>query len=340
MTTLKVVSSIECTRGCTYCYNVRFGQVGAPEFHPGPAQLRSLDRLLAGQPPDEVEIIGGEPLASEALPATLDVLDRCARSRPRPRLVMSSAVTALTPWTAVVGYLDHAYLSLDPSPSPTNRKPVTAALAGVTHFLTAHHVTLTVTAVLDGTESAADLDAFLAALAAAGVRDAGFAIETGAVHPPAVLGRMAGAIVHLFGRRLEAGPIRPAGDLLDAVEQYFSGAVRPDYCICAESGALLEPSGRLTSGTCVDYRPGVRAEHASEPAEFAALKARRREVLASTTPCRGCPAWSVCGGGCTWEAQRQSGDFLTHDREHCAVLLAALRRLEAGLPPQQRRLSG
>jgi radical SAM protein with 4Fe4S-binding SPASM domain len=86
---------------------------------------------------------------------------------------------------------------------------------------------------------------------------------------------------------------------------------------------VVKPYGMLTGDTAMvnsaffDLQPteqGVRKDWEREAPGWRRKLALRERRLRDQAPCRTCPRWATCRGGCPAAALHQSGSFWTHDR--------------------------
>jgi radical SAM protein with 4Fe4S-binding SPASM domain len=94
---------------------------------------------------------------------------------------------------------------------------------------------------------------------------------------------------------------------------------------------VVKPMGVLTGDTAMandahfdlgHVREGVGGLWAEKGAYWRQRLAEREALLRADGPCRACPRWHVCRGGCPAAARHQWGDELRHDRT-CDAFRAA-----------------
>jgi radical SAM protein with 4Fe4S-binding SPASM domain len=309
---VKVVPSYECAKACFYCYNTLLGQSSMPAH--GAITDILLSILDSATSPLSVEIIGGEPLEPPALKFTLQTLER-ARAHDRcDQIFLSTALASPRLLSQVAPLVDLIYLSIDMARDERNKKSVSLVrLQRVLRAIRDGGSDVALSVVIFGTETDAEIVAFVDLLIEAGVSSVGMAHQSATRLSQAEVSRVV-AIYHLlFKLRLtRAAEITISGTMLDSIELSLLGGSRTGACECARYSVVIEPDARVVPGVCTD--------HALAPISPTVLLEGRPEQLQAGA-CGSCPLWDVCKGGCATEALRFSGDAAKRAPIHCAVML-------------------
>jgi radical SAM protein with 4Fe4S-binding SPASM domain len=288
----------------------------------------ALERLLEqAEGTVSVEIIGGEPLERPARELTLRLLSDLARDPRCSATTLCTAITSGDALAAAFSLCQHAYVSIDFSRDPTNRKlATTKRIEQLVGLAKATGTSLAINSVMSSDDSETDITRFVEQCISAGVKEFGAAHISSRGLTDAELARIVDQYYHMFKLRLAyRDQIHISNGILDSLEIHLKGGSRSAGCECAQTSVAIEPDGRVVHGVCVDHLRQVPDVEA-----FRALQEERLRAL-SSGPCKDCELWRVCYGGCMTEAIRINGSPLSRATERCRILLGLNERVSIDL---------
>lgn len=312
---LKIIPTLECSKGCYYCYNVRLRQINPLAQN---KLFASVDAFLKStESPIDIDIIGGEPLEAKARQVTLELL-RLVRSYSRTRHVsVSTAVSSPKVLREIAPVVDRLYLSIDVFSGDLNKKRISERrLTEVVSALRASGVILNVSVVINGTESEADVVSFIQSLIAHDVREAGFAYEDFAEIDQERVVNTCKIFYRLFVERiLRRRQIRIGGMVLDRLLDRVRGVKSDHACACGDRCIGIYPDGSISASLCYPHNDRERISTEA----FAHQRTNRLSRL-EVGECAGCQLWNSCKGGCIGAAAVANKEEPGRDMRQCIIL--------------------
>lgn len=316
LTQIQVVVTHSCRRICGYCYNKKLFQSTVPEHTKVIESLVHALNLVAS--PIVVEVIGGEPLDSEIIQLTEDTL-RIAHSHSQcSKTILCTAVCEPTRIQSLLSNVNYIYLSIDPSIHEHNAKKINnRKLSQVVEIATKHDIGLSVSAVLSGDETQAELKDFIDHLAQAGINKVGFDYPSIIPLSSSEIQNFVEQFYWLYQLRLAyQDVIEIHGMPLKNIDLYITGYSRICYCTCGRNTVVIEPNGEITMGLCFDHTKEI-------PADWRVLREQldvRQMNLQNSEPCQSCNLWNVCYGGCSARGESYHTGTAGRDRTACDIL--------------------
>ena len=354
-----------CNLGCTYCY-AQGGDFGAaPRAMAPETALAAVDLLLADAGPgDRVNLafLGGEPLAARAV---LQAATRHAAARAAGRGIRIGF--SITTNGTLVGPADGDFfeefgfavtVSLDGTrerhdrlrPFRNGAGSFDRIMANVAPLL-ARQRRMQVSARITVTPHNLDLPETLAAFVAAGFHSVGFSPLLAPPDPadgtalgPDGLAAMLAAMVacgRAFEAHAAAGRRYPFANLLTALAELHRGTHRPYPCGAGAGYLGVAAGGELAAchrfvgdpaGALGSLEAGIDRER--RDAWLAERHVHRQ------SPCRGCWARYLCGGGCHHEVLRSGRPACDYVRGWLDYAIGAYGRLRRTAPALAPALFG
>lgn len=327
LSSVKVVVTHDCQRGCNYCYNSLQAQ-HVPQD--APAVLRTLSAVLdSADRPLTVEVIGGEPLEPHALPLTTAVIEVSYQHKQCERIVLNTAIPASAALAKLAPMCDFVYLSTDISPCAQNRKRhKRRRLEETKKLLDSFGTELSTSVVLFGDETDIQLISHIDGLIDIGIKSVGFGYRTNTILSDSLMASHAAQFHLLFRLRfIKESSIRLHGAILETLELLVSGRVTAGPCECGVSSISIDPNGSLVPGICGDYRQGAAVAWPKLAQPWLA----RSRALHAVEPCSTCRLWSVCYGGCASRSVPNAAAPYARDATYCSLLTELARRVSSDL---------
>jgi uncharacterized protein len=344
-----------CNLGCAYCYAREGSFGGAPKAMPIETAKASIDLMLAGKRPGErahIAFMGGEPLIHRDVVRETTLY--AAREADKRGIRLGFAITTngtLLDETDADFFEVHGFavtISLDGPqdlhdrlrPYKGGRGSFDRIIRGVAPLL-ARQRKAQVAARVTVTPQHEDLPAILDDFVRMGFHSVGFSPMLNSPSgreelSRADLARMLEGMVACgiaFERRTVAGERYPFANMLQALREIRRGTHRPYPCGAGAGYLGVSASGDLFAcHRFVDDAAGAMGSLATGVDRARRNSWLRDRHVLRQSPCHGCWARFLCGGGCHHETilrERRACDYIRGWLHYC---LGAYARLSAAAP--------
>jgi uncharacterized protein len=344
-----------CNLGCAYCYAREGGFGGAPKSMPLEIAKASVDLMLADKEPGDrahLAFMGGEPLINrDVLRATTLYAAQEAEKR---QVQLGFAITTngtLLDESDADFFETHGFavtISLDGPPDLHDRlRPFKGGRGSFSRVsravapLLARQRRSQVSARVTVTPQHEDLPAILDAFVDMGFHSVGFSpmltSPSGREEmSPADLIKMLEGMVAcgmVFERRAVAGERYPFANMLQALREIRRGTHRPYPCGAGAGYLGVSAGGELFAcHRFVDNAAGAMGSLVAGVDRARQADWLRERHVHRQSPCNGCWARYLCGGGCHHETisrERRACDYIRGWLHYC---LGAYARLSVARP--------
>jgi uncharacterized protein len=352
---LSLAVAQKCNLGCAYCYAREGAFGGAPKNMSLETALASVDLLLVGKKPGDrahLAFMGGEPLINRAV--VRETTRYGAKEAERRGITLGFAITTngtLLNESDADFFETHGFavtISLDGPPETHDRlRPFKGGRGsfetirrGVAPLIDRQR-RMQVSARVTVTPEHEDLPAILDAFVDMGFHSVGFSPMLNApsgreeMTRADLTGMLEGMVAcgMIFERRTVAGERYPFANVLQALREIGRGTHRPYPCGAGAGYLGVSASGDLAA--CHRFVEDPRGAFGSldEGIDHARQSAWLRDRhVHRQSPCSGCWARYLCGGGChheTIDRERLACDYIRGWLHYC---LGAYARLSAARP--------
>lgn len=344
-----------CNLGCAYCYAREGGFGGAPKAMPLETAKSSVDLMLADKRPGEranLAFMGGEPLLNRKV--LRETTRYAAHEAEKRQVQLGFSITTngtLLDESDADFFEAHGFavtVSLDGPPELHDRlRPFKGGRGSFERIqravepLLARQRHMQVSARVTVTPQHEDLPTILNAFIQMGFHSVGFSPMLSAPNgreemSRADLARMLDGMVDCgiaFERHTVAGERYPFANMLQALREIQRGTHRPYPCGAGAGYFGVSASGDLFACHRFVDDSGARmgsltagVDHVQQAAWLSERHVHRQ------SPCHGCWARYLCGGGCHYETiarERRACDYIRGWLHYC---LGAYARLSAARP--------
>lgn len=314
---IKIIPSYSCNMNCNYCYN---NNIDWDHYLFDKEKIFSTLELVFNHLPLNaiVEIIGGEPLSSENISKTIEIIDYLKKYDSDIKIVVQTGIPSIKRIMSIIPKIDGLSYSIDISSSPKIKN--IENLKKITEECKLNSVLVQIQTVLNMADNPSKIYKFLKFCKSNGVGWIGIGYPQYSRYLKKDLDFQIKTYKEIIDNIDEFSGMRIGGSIIESVLDYSRGQTYSSSCMCGENSITIQPNGLITPSLHYSLSKNYTFN------EYIHLKRLRQHIL-KTQNCKNCQFWGICQGGCMAHAHFLSGDVLHRDEEYCYVLTNLLKNL-------------